>query len=469
MSIFNNVKWNAISQLFKIIAQLISMIYLARLISPSEYGIMAMSAIVINFAILFRDLGTSAAIVQRDHVTEELKSSVFWLNFALGFLVFLTVFSIAPLFSNFYNEPKLTHVLWILSVNFIFLGSSSLHLSLMERGSKFKIISKIEMASYGIGLLVAIVMANMNFGVYSLVFQSVTGTFLSSFLFWFFSPWKPKFKIKPKEIKSIFNFSYQLSFFNFINYFARNLDSFLIGKYMSTTVLGSYNLAYRIMLFPLTSITFITNRSLFPILSQKKHNYKEIECIYLNTIYIIWLITLPITISLASLNEMFIQVIFGDNWKLSAEILFWLAPTAVIQSVLSTTGTIFMSQARTGILSLLGIQGVILTGVAFISGINIDIITLAKYYFIANFIHFIPCMIITMAIIKSNIYMVVKKTYPLFIASFISYSLIINLKNLFVINIYSLIVLSAINVIIFVAVLSPTKECRTLFKKIFKL
>lgn len=469
MSIVNNLKWNATSQLFKIIAQLISMIYLARLISPNEYGIMAMAAIVINFALLFRDLGTSAAIVQREQVTEELKSSIFWLNFILGGLVFLAVFTLSPLFSGFYNEPKLKYVLWILSINYLFLGSSSLHLSLMERESKFKIISKIEMSSYGIGLLVAIVMAKMNFGVYSLVFQSIIGTFISSILFWYSSPWKPKFKIEKKEIKSIFNFSYQLSFFNFINYFARNLDSFLIGKYMSASILGAYNLAYRIMLFPLTSITFITNRSLFPILSQKKNNYKEIEFIYLNTIYIIWLITLPVTVSLASLNELFIDVIFGSKWHLSADILLWLAPTAIIQSVLSTTGTIFMSQGRTGILALLGIQGVILTTIAFIAGINVNIITLAKYYFIANLIHFIPCMIITMAIIKSNAVKILKKTIYLFISAFLSYLTIVYIKKYFNTSLSSLIILSAINFIIFLLLLLPTKECRMFIKNKFKL
>lgn len=468
MSIFNNLKWNAISQIFKVFAQLISMIYLARLISPSEYGIMAMAAIIINFAILFRDLGTSAAIVQRDKVTEELKSSIFWLNFILGFVVFIAIFSLSPFFSNFYNEPRLKYVLWALSFNYLFLGSSSLHLSLMERESKFKIISKIEMSSYGIGLLVAIVMAKMNFGVYSLVVQSIIGTVLSSILFWCYSPWRPQFKVEKNEIKSIFNFSYQLSFFNFINYFARNLDSFLIGKYMSASVLGAYNLAYRIMLFPLTSITFITNRSLFPILSQKKHNFKEIEFIYLNTIYMIWLITLPIATSLASLNKLFIEVVFGSNWYLSAEILIWLAPTAIIQSVLSTTGTIFMSQGRTGVLSLLGIQGVILTSIAFIAGIHVDIVTLAKYYFFANVIHFIPCMFITMAIIKSTALNILKKTYSLFISASISYMVLTYIKNFFGIDLYSLIILSAINFGFFIFLLLPTKEFRFITKKILK-
>lgn len=468
MSILNNLKWNATSQLFKIIAQLVSIIYLARLISPSEYGIMAMATVVTNFAILFRDLGTSAAIVQRDSVNEELKSSVFWLNAIIGLAVSLIIISLSQFITNFYNEPKLRIILILLSFNFILLGTSSLHLSLLERESKFKIISNIEMFSYGTALLTAIILAHLGFGVFSLVTQSLMSTILSSALFWHFSLWFPKSTPKnfAKNIKSIFSFSYQLFFFNIINYFSRNLDSILIGKFMTPSILGAYNLAYRIMLFPLTSITFIVNRSLFPILSQKKHNYREVEEIYLNTIYVIWLITLPLIVSLVSLNELFIKIVFGDKWSIVSSILIWLAPTAIIQSVLSTTGTIFMSQGRTGILALLGIQGALLTGVAFYIGVHENITLLAKYYFIANVIHFFPCLIITMSVIRSKFIKVILKTYPLFISAFISYNSMEWIKVFFDENILSLFMISFIGFIIFIAMLLPTKEAKLFIIKI---
>ncbi|HFR6481975.1 TPA: flippase, partial [Shigella boydii] len=99
---------------------------------------------------------------------------------------------------------------------------------------------------------------------------------------------------------------------------------------------------------------------------------------------------IPLIISLLCLNEMVINIIFGEKWHLSSSILVWLAPTAIIQSILSTTGIIFMSQGRTGILVLLGVQGAILTGIAFVIGVNDNIISLAKYYFIANLVHFFP-------------------------------------------------------------------------------
>lgn len=467
MNIFNNLKWNTFSQIFKIATQLVGIIYLARIIAPSEYGIMAMAGVIINFASLFRDLGTSAAIIQKEILNDNIKSTVFWLNFILGLMVSLSICISSPLFSEVYQQPKLLIILPLLSISFIISGSSSLHLALLERESKFNVISKVEVFSSLISLIVAVLMANHNFGVYSLVAQSLLNALISGIFFWAFSPWYPK--CKPKNIreglKDIFRFTSQLSLFNMINFFSRNLDSFLIGKYMSASTLGAYNLAYRIMLFPLTSLTFIANRSLFPILSKKKNEYEEIEKIYLNTIYIIWFITLPLIAIITSLNDIFVLIVFGEKWSLTAQILLWLAPTAILQSVLSTTGTIFMSQGKTGTLLLLGIQGTILTAIAFISSLSIGIIELSKFYFIANLIHFTPCMYFTMKTIKSGIGKIVNKTYPLFIAAAISFVTIYFSKNYFEANIKSFISLGALGIFIYVAVLIPTNEIKTFIGK----
>lgn len=467
MNIFNNLKWNTFSQIFKIATQLVGIIYLARIIAPSEYGIMAMAGVIINFASLFRDLGTSAAIIQKETLNDNIKSAVFWLNFILGLIVSLSICISSPLFSEVYQQPKLLIILPLLSISFIISGSSSLHLALLERESKFNVISKVEVFSSLISLIVAVLMANHNFGVYSLVAQSLLNALISGILFWVFSPWYPKCKPKniKESLKDIFRFTSQLSLFNMINFFSRNLDSFLIGKYMSASTLGAYNLAYRIMLFPLTSLTFIANRSLFPILSKKKNEYEEIEKIYLNTIYIIWFITLPLIAIITSLNDIFVLIVFGEKWSLTAQILLWLAPTAILQSVLSTTGTIFMSQGKTGTLLLLGIQGTILTAIAFISSLSIGIIELSKFYFIANLIHFIPCMYFTMKTIKSGIGKIVNKTYPLFIAAAISFVTIYFSKNYFEANTKSFISLGALGVFIYVAALIPTNEIKIFIEK----
>ncbi|HDZ0419834.1 TPA: oligosaccharide flippase family protein, partial [Klebsiella quasipneumoniae] len=265
MSLISNAKWNAFSQFFKIGIQVVNLIYLAKIIPPAEYGIMAMAVVVINFGILLRDLGTSAAIIQRKELNDGMINSIFWLNVILGLGLAIVISVSAPLISSIYQQPQLIKVLMLLSITFPLSSSAATHLALMERESKFKVISMIEVSSSVISVIVAVVLANLGFGVYSLVCQAIVLNFLSAIQFWKASKWRPSIRnfIVFSDVREIFGFSANLSLFNLINYFSRNADSFIIGKFMSAAILGSYNLAYRIMLFPLQSMTFVASRSLY--------------------------------------------------------------------------------------------------------------------------------------------------------------------------------------------------------------
>lgn len=419
MSLVSNAKWNALSQFFKIFVQAVNLIYLAKIIPPAQYGIMAMAVVVINLGILLRDLGTSAAIIQKKKLTNDLINSVFWLNSVLGIFLFGLVALLAHPLSMLYGYPELFSVLMLLGISFPLSSCAATHLALLERDSRFKTISRIEVTSALTSVVVAIVMANYGFGVYSLVAQAIVLNFMSACQFWMVSTWRPSFKklIKVSDIKDIFSFSTNLSLFNLINYFSRNADSFIIGKYMSANILGQYNLAYRIMLFPLQSLTFVATRSLYPILSRDQDDNEKIEKTYLNTVFVILLLTAPLMTIIGYYSFPLVKIFFGENWVLTAEVLKWLAPTAIIQSVLSTTGSVFMAKGRTEVLMRLGILGAILQVAAFVSGVQFDINTFAKFYLMANIINFFPVMFFLMKIIGGNITSVFLKVYPVFIAT----------------------------------------------------
>ncbi|MFU8587191.1 oligosaccharide flippase family protein [Klebsiella pneumoniae] len=106
MSLISNAKWNAFSQLFKMVVQVVNLVYLAKIIPPAEYGLMAMAVVITNFGILLRDLGTSAAIIQYKELTENLKNTIFWLNFILGFSLAIVIILLAPIISSLYHQPK---------------------------------------------------------------------------------------------------------------------------------------------------------------------------------------------------------------------------------------------------------------------------------------------------------------------------------------------------------------------------
>ncbi|CAI1831376.1 Lipopolysaccharide biosynthesis protein wzxC [Serratia entomophila] len=421
MGLVSNAKWVAFSQLFKIGVQVLNIVVLARLIPPSEYGLMSMALVVTNFALLVRDLGTAAAIIQRKELQNETINAIFWLNILMGLAIAGVIVIFSPLISYLFHEPRLIFVLCLLAVSFPLASSASAHMALLERESKFKKVASIEISSSVVAVIIAITMAYQGFGVYSLVAQILILSLMSSIQLWLASKWRPSFEkiINLKEIKGLIGFSGNLTLFNFINYFSRNADSMMIGHYMSAAVLGFYSLAYRIMLFPLQSLTFVASRALFPILSQHQENNDKVRTTYLNVVYVILLIVFPLMTGLALLREPFIQLVFGSQWAMTATILMWLAPVGIIQAVLSTTGSVFMAKGRTDILMRLGILGAILQVGAFIIGVRFDISTFAKLYFFANVINFFPVMGILMWLIGGTLKDIFFKIYRIAIATMI--------------------------------------------------
>ncbi|CAI0773285.1 Lipopolysaccharide biosynthesis protein wzxC [Serratia entomophila] len=429
MGLVSNAKWVAFSQLFKIGVQVLNIVVLARLIPPSEYGLMSMALVVTNFALLVRDLGTAAAIIQRKELQNETINAIFWLNILMGLAIAGVIVIFSPLISYLFHEPRLIFVLCLLAVSFPLASSASAHMALLERESKFKKVASIEISSSVVAVIIAITMAYQGFGVYSLVAQILILSLMSSIQLWLASKWRPSFEkiINLKEIKGLIGFSGNLTLFNFINYFSRNADSMMIGHYMSAAVLGFYSLAYRIMLFPLQSLTFVASRALFPILSQHQENNDKVRTTYLNVVYVILLIVFPLMTGLALLREPFIQLVFGPQWAMTATILMWLAPVGIIQAVLSTTGSVFMAKGRTDILMRLGILGAVLQVGAFIIGVRFDISTFAKLYFFANVINFFPVMAILMWLIGGTLKDVFFKIYRIAIATMIMGAGIISL------------------------------------------
>lgn len=242
---------------------------------------------------------------------------------------------------------------------------------------------------------------------------------MSTIQFWFKSEWRPNTKIiiDLQEIKKLIGFSGNLTIFNFINYFSRNADSIIIGHFLSSAILGAYSLAYRIMLFPVQNMTFVASRALYPVFSEYQDDNEKLKKTYYNTLYLILLLVFPLMTGLAMLSEPFIKLVFGDSWLLTASILTWLAPTGIVQAVLSTSGTIFMAKGKTYILMKLGFLGMILQVSSFILGVQFDIVTFAKFYFIANILNFIPVMWCVLKILDGSLLEFFSKIYKLMLGS----------------------------------------------------
>lgn len=389
-SSLSNARWVVLSQLFKILSQLISITVLARLLPPQAYGLMALAAVVTNLAYLFRDLGTSAAVIQAKTISPAMTSTIHWSNVGLGLLIALMIVSSAPFMAHVFHEPGLRPVLYLLALVFPVSSLSVVHQALLERASNFSVVVKAEIIAALSGLGVALLLAWQEAGVFSLVGQILTTTLLTTLLMVWRSGFRPRFRWDAKEFKSILGFSGNLSLFNFVLYFSRNADSMVIGKLLGTTLLGVYSMAYRIMLFPLQNLTYVAARALYPVMSRQHDNPLELASLYLKTVSFIAFLTAPLMAGLFVLREPFVQVVLGDKWHAATSVLAWLAPVGLIQSLVSTTGTVLMAKGRTHLLLRLGLLGAILQVTAFFVGSIWGIEGVAAAYLVANLVNALP-------------------------------------------------------------------------------
>jgi len=387
MSLTSNVKWVAIAQVAKIVSQLLSVTILARLLAPEDYGLLAIAMVFTNFATLFRDLGTGSAIIQRAELTHSTKNSIFWLNIALGLIILAALSGLAPFVADFYAEPSLVMLLTVLAISFPVNCSSIVHQALLERASEFKTVAGIEGLSVAMALCCAISAALLGCGVYSLVIQAMVVALVQSVLLWRRSGWRPAGRPRLADLKALLGYSGNVSLFQFVNYFARNADSFIIGKVLGSASLGLYNIAYRLMLFPVQNMSYVLARATFPLMAKMRGEHGSIAPIYMQSVSAIAFVTAPIMTSLWLLRDPTISMVFGLKWAGAQALLLWLAPTGFVQSILSTTGSVFQASGKTGAMFRYGLVGAILQVAAFLIGIEQGLAGLVMAYFVATLLN----------------------------------------------------------------------------------
>jgi O-antigen/teichoic acid export membrane protein len=346
-SAISGVKWSAISNFGRRGLSLLTTIILARLLTPSEFGLVAMAAVMIGFIELFQDLGTATAVIQRKDPSQALLASMFWLNAAFGLAAMLALYFASPLAGAFYREPQVIPVMQALSLSFLLSGLSNLQKSLLERNLEFHKLALVEIGTALFATLVGITAAFLGHGAWSLVYQMLAGNFLVTLLLWRASRWRPSWQFDWAEVRSVMGFSLNLTGASVFNYFARNADKFLIGRVLGSPDLGYYDLAYRLMQYPLQGISAVIGRVMFPLYSRMQDDAGQFGRTYLKVASVIALISFPLMLGLMALAGPFVQTLFGAAWTPVIPLLLILAPLGAVQSIATTVGTIYTAKGRT--------------------------------------------------------------------------------------------------------------------------
>ncbi|MGB9627198.1 MAG: MOP flippase family protein [Thermodesulfobacteriota bacterium] len=396
----SSVRWSSIAQIGKQFMQWVTTLVLTQQLSPNDFGLISMALVVTGFISLFNNLGTSAAIIQKDFLSEALLSSLFWINLVFGLLSMVLIILVAPIASYIYHEPRVIPILRVLSFSFLISGLSIIQQALFERDLAFQRLAKIELVAVTSGSVVGIVLAFLGASVWSLVFQTlVTGTIIT-ILLWTFSEWKPRFIFCWKDVKSVSRYSLNLFGFHIFNYFSRNADYLLIGRFLGAQNLGYYTIAYRIMFYPIQTISSVIGRVMFPVYSQIQNDNIQFRNIYLSVTASIAVFTFPIMVGLWGISRLFTITLLGSKWEPIIYLLKILAPVGMVQSIITTVGTIYQAKGRTDWMLRLGIVVGFSTIIAFVIGLKWGITGIAISYAIVTGIFIYPNLAIPYKLIN---------------------------------------------------------------------
>lgn len=336
-----------LSQAVSVSLQLASILILARVLSPNDYGVLSMVMAVTGFAELFRDLGLSSAAIQKKDLTHIQQSSLFWINVATGLVLTLIVASISPLVAIFYGMPELREVTMILSLTFVIGAFGSQHSANLIRQIRYKQQAYAKIGSSLVGLCTSLALAINGFGYWSLVWgtlaTSATNTILLTSLSSFTpsSPWQ-----KNQTLGSLVRFGIDVTAFDLINYLSRNLDNILIGKYWGAGALGIYSRAYKLLMFPIINLRGPITSIAYPALSKLDHTSRDFRNYYLNLSRTLAMVTMPLMAFLCVNATPVITLVLGQNWIASAEIFMVLALVGFIQPVSTLRGLIMLSSGN---------------------------------------------------------------------------------------------------------------------------
>jgi PST family polysaccharide transporter len=370
--------------------QLLSTVILARILAPEDYGTLAMVTAVTAFAALFRDLGLSSAAIQKNDLTVEQQSNLFWINVSMGVFLTVVVAALAPVIARFYQRPELVNVTLALSLSFVITSISAQHAAMLVRGMEFSRSSGARILGAVATLGVSVLFALRGYSYWSLVWGILVGAAVTSICLMVFFPFCPRPPSRRSGVRELLGFGVNVTAFNFVNYFSRNLDNILIGRFCGVSDLGIYNRAYQLLMFPIVNLRGPIESVAFPAMSRLDSKSCEFRSYYCDLISLLAMITMPLMAWMFISADEIIQVLLGPEWGGVSPVFSILSLVGFVQPVSSLRGLIMLCSGQSKRYFKGGLISSAAVSVAFLIGVCWGVLGVAWSYVIVVWILVYP-------------------------------------------------------------------------------
>jgi O-antigen/teichoic acid export membrane protein len=334
------------SQAARFVLQLGSTVVLARLLTPADFGLVAMVTAITGLAAAFQDLGLSEATIQRQEINHQQVSTLFWINAAVGLGLTLITASLAPVLARFYHEPRLKEITLWLSLTFFLSGLAVQHGALLKRQMRFLALGVRDVASYALALPVGIILAWRGAGFWAIVSLPLTSTFLQMVLSWAMCRWVPSVPRRGANVRSMVVFGGSIATSYLVFNVMRSADNVLIGRYLGAGPLGLYSRAYNLVMQPARQLFDPVGSVAIPAFSRLQGDPERFARYYLRTINLMIWISAPIFGFLFVAAEPVTLLILGHKWLAAAPVFRILAIFALAQLLYGSTIWLFVCRGE---------------------------------------------------------------------------------------------------------------------------
>jgi O-antigen/teichoic acid export membrane protein len=320
-----------------------SLMVLARLLDPQEFGLVGMVTAFTGVLSWLKDFGLSSATVQRSSVTEEQLSTLFWVNVAFGVLLALLALVMGPAIAVFYDEPRLLGVTAVLATGFLFNAAGVQHSAILQRQLRFSVLAVINVVALTVGVVIAILGAELGYGYWALVALSVAPQVVATVGFWLATGWLPGMPRRRSGIRSMIHFGGSLTLSGLLVYFGYNAEKIMIGRFWGADAIGVYGRAYQIINTPTDNLNFAVGEVAFAALSRLQNDPIRMRSYFLKGFSLILGLTLPITIACVLFADDVVLVVLGPKWQTATDIVRLLAPTTTVFAIINPLGWLIFS------------------------------------------------------------------------------------------------------------------------------
>lgn len=344
--LLQGISWRGAAEVFRSIWTLVVLVILASLLEPEDFGIVGMTDVIIAVFIVIMEMGFDAAIVQAKHITQEVLSTIFWINVGLGGLLAIVATLLSPLLGVFFNESQVIPIVTVLSTSFIFQSLWIVQRGLLERKLAFQKIAIVNATTTFISSIIAIIIAVRGGGFWSLVVFQLGKSFFSILGFWKTGNWKPSIVFNLGQSKGSIKFGINILTFNILNMITTKLDTLLIGRFLGAESLGFYIFAQRLVARPISLILGVIGRTLYPVLSSIQSNRNEVRKVYSTVIQVSFYLLAPFILAVALVSPDLIPFQLGPNWRVVVPIVIVFSFGALIQIIASRSSILMLTFGR---------------------------------------------------------------------------------------------------------------------------